>query len=152
MRKRNVLRAVRVHHIARPPTKMHQDAGFNLIEIIVTVAILATCVVALVTGIMAALSGTRQETTQATANTILRNYSQSIRAQMLNSCTGTGAGGNYATALTPAPPAGYNVSPAVGTSETCPLSNAAAPTPLTLTVTQTSGEATDSDVVWLWLP
>jgi prepilin-type N-terminal cleavage/methylation domain-containing protein len=144
------VRAARAHHTARRQIKATHDSGFSLIEVIVTVAILATCVVALVTGIMAALSGTRQETTQATANTILRNYAQSIRAQMLNSCTGMG--GSYSTSLSPALPAGYSVSPPVGTSEACPLSKAPTPTQLPLTVIGSSGGASDSDVVWLWLP
>jgi Tfp pilus assembly protein PilV len=149
MRMQGTMRAARAHHIARCRAAARNDSGFSLIEVIVTVAILATCVVALVTVILAALSGTRQETTQATANTILRNYAQSIRAQMLSTCTG--AGGTYATALDASLlPSGYSVTPEVGSQADCPNSDEAA-TPLTLTVTGPSGTS-DSDRLWLWLP
>ena len=132
------------------PEQAQGDEGFSLVELIVTIAIMAACVVALVTGVATSISSSRGENVQASANAVLRDYEQGIESQVWNSSVCSGTGGSFVTAISPALPSGYTLQPAVGTPETCPLSDKK-PVALSIKVTSTGG-ASDSTTVWLWLP
>jgi prepilin-type N-terminal cleavage/methylation domain-containing protein len=133
---------------------MDDDHGFTLIELLVTVALLGTAVVAVMTGLVTSISSTTYDGKISTNDTALRNYANTIKQQMVASCTAGNT--TFTTSITPTAPTGFSLSPSVGTSEPCPNAHQQ-PTSLTISVSTGSGSgadgaATDTTQVWLWLP
>jgi prepilin-type N-terminal cleavage/methylation domain-containing protein len=129
------------------------ERGFTLIEVTVAVAILGIAVAAIVTGLMTAISATTYDGNISNADTVLRNYANTIKKQVAATCKAGVT--TYTTAITPSA-SGFSLSPAVGTTENCPTQSGA-PKSLDLSVTKGSGSgldgaATDKTTVWLWLP
>jgi prepilin-type N-terminal cleavage/methylation domain-containing protein len=76
------------------------EAGFNLIEVIMTVAILGIAVVAVLSGLLTAANASDFQRKDAVVETALRNYAENIRTAALASCTQNATGQTF-TALNP---------------------------------------------------
>jgi type II secretory pathway pseudopilin PulG len=133
-------------------TDKHVDGGDTLVEVIVTVAVLGICVVGMLTGLSTAVASTSQSGKIAAANTVLRNYAETIERA---AATCTPGGSLTLPQPSPAPTysnPSYLLSPAPTSVITCPSLNTA-PTSLTLSVVSSpDGKVSDSLTIWLYRP
>jgi type II secretory pathway pseudopilin PulG len=87
--------------------------GDSLIEIIIAMIVIGLVVSAIVAAISTSENGSASHRDLVTADNVLRNYAESVKAAVRNSCP---AGSTWSTSYTP--PAGYAVS--LSGSSTCP--------------------------------
>jgi hypothetical protein len=119
------------------------DIGESLIEIVLTVVIVAVTVTALLSGLGTVGNAGNSQRRGVQADYVLRNYAAATK----NATQGCVAGATYSVVYTP--PTGFSVS---GAGSVCPAVAVAAPGPLlTLTVTGPMG-LSDSVVVRVRTP
>ncbi|HEY3716594.1 MAG TPA: type II secretion system protein [Jatrophihabitantaceae bacterium] len=129
--------------------RMSDDSGETLLELIVSIAILGVCVVAIGAGIALSVKTSAIHRDQTNASAFLHNFAESIQSSY-TSCAGA-TPPNYATAL--APPSGFNpptaavrfwdAAAAQFSSATCPGTDPGLQQ-VTLTLTSTNGYVSES--------
>ena len=118
------------------------EDGFSLIDVLVTLVIMTIGVVALIGGLISTIALTDYHRKDATTQTVLRNYAETLKAEVLQSCPqGYSPGQHFTNAFPSQLPIelpGYSVStsPALGATPPCP-------NPIT-TLTLTASHLTDS--------
>jgi len=76
------------------------EAGFNLIEVLMTILIMGIAMAALLTGLLTAISKTDFERKDALIQTGLRDYAENIKQAVLSTCPQNGTGPSW-TVLSP---------------------------------------------------
>jgi prepilin-type N-terminal cleavage/methylation domain-containing protein len=129
------------------------ESGLNLIEIIITIAILGIAIVALVTGLLDAVGTSTIRQQDATVDTQLRDYAEAVKSAVQSSCTATPPNGTYSPSFSFLKDAGGNPYRATVISSpyafgTCPPATAVAQLTITMsTPVDQTNQASSSLVI-----
>jgi Tfp pilus assembly protein PilV len=113
------------------------QAGETLIEVLFAIGVLGIAVVALVGGLLNAVTISSVHRDDAVIETVLRDYAETMKQAVLAQCP-QGTVGNFTANWTP--PAGYSVTPTPPYTAACPSPTTTGTTPqITLTATGPTG-------------
>jgi prepilin-type N-terminal cleavage/methylation domain-containing protein len=112
------------------------EAGFTLAEVLVTIVILGVAVIALVSGLMNAITLSDIHRKGAVEQTLLRNYGASITSAVAATCPQNTTGRTFTAVYTP--PTGYTATATDSSGLPYSLSNSPCPAPTTQLTLNTS--------------
>lgn len=87
-------------------SRLREQGGESLLELVVTILILGVCVVAIGTGIALSIKISSVHRGQATAQAFLHNYAEAVQGSY-TACSG-GSAPNYVSVASLAAPSGFN--------------------------------------------
>lgn len=123
--------------------RRHDESGFTLVEILVTIVVLSVAGIALITGLMSSISMSDLNRTDSTEVAVLHNYAETIKSAVAANCPQFPPGINFTTLYTP--PAGYTVGLSTlppGYSATATSLTGPCPTPATALTLSAASTAT----------
>jgi Tfp pilus assembly protein PilV len=115
-----------------------REAGLSLIEVVVAMFVLATAVIALVSGLGASIVGSDVQRKNVTADAVVRSWADRIETAPWVSCASPGAAGYQAAAL------GVTVPPKFATPVVVSIDHWAGNSPATFGAACAAGTDTDT--------